>query len=172
MADNATDAEKYFFLSENPNKCLLYATRNFAVGEFVRALCYSIVHLKEYLTKETVRTEHREYVEMEFMYTRKAYDVNLAELEIEVHKLDTLLQKVSEISNQYRCGILYCYNILPDEYKKLQYRGGMGIIALDPLNRESIVAKIIYDDILDHHVFETDINRSLLWKGRLNLETK
>jgi hypothetical protein len=58
----------------------------------------------------------------EFSYTRKIYNVDLEQFKMDVENLESLFKQVNDLRNSYKCGIIYCYHIEPEDYGLLTYR--------------------------------------------------
>lgn len=60
-----TDASPIYF-AETSKRALMYATRDFAGGEKLRAIRRSLDHLQQYLHSPDIRKEHRDLMQYEY----------------------------------------------------------------------------------------------------------
>lgn len=163
--DFKTENKKYLFLAETVNRAALFATQDFAGGELVRSLFYSILHLKNYLEQEHLRNEHKADMAFNFIYYQKKYDVDLKELTAKVNNLESLFINLTEVRNKYQYGVIYCYKVESDQYYKLKDRGNMGIILTQDLDKNCITAKIILSDSKAIEI--NNINFNKLWLKKM-----
>jgi len=162
--DFRNENKKFMFLALTADRAARFATKDFAAGELARSVFYSILHLKNYLQKEELRSEHKADMERNFIYYQKNYDVDLNLLSNKVNNLDPIFKMVTELRNKYQYGVIYCYKIQPNQYHKLENKNAMGIIIKDELDKSTLVAKIIiknYDNLLIRD--KSFINRALFW---------
>jgi hypothetical protein len=166
IIDYKNKNERFLFLADNVNRAALFATQDFAAGELVRSLFYSILDLKEYLEQEHLRNNHKAYIEFNYIYYRNKYDVDLKELTVRVNNLESLFINLTELRNKYQYGVVYCYKVESDQYYKLKDRGNMGIVLTQDLDKSSLIAKII---LSDSKAIEINDNRS---QNKLMLKKK
>jgi hypothetical protein len=165
--DWTADDNRSFFLGESLERCKLYASKDFAGGELIRSIWYSLLDLHKYTTDENLREEHKIYVELNYVYTRKSYDVNLEKLRIEVGSFDKLFNEVANLRKRYRYGLIYCYEIKPEDYPFLKNMGGMGIIAEREVFANRLICKVIIIEDTSSDYIATNITQRILWGNRL-----
>jgi hypothetical protein len=166
------DDEKYFFLGETPKRCSLYSTSDFAGGELVRSVYYSLKDLEKYLTNSELRKKHKSDLIRDFRLYGKIYDVDLKRLENQVNSFKSILSDLEHLRNGYKYGIIYCYNIKKEDYTNLVHRGSMGVIVKDALPKERLVAKLIFTPPVEEYfgkslIDELRFERHLIWSERL-----
>jgi hypothetical protein len=173
ITDFKNENEKHFFLADTVNRAALFATQDFAAGELVRSLFYSILHLKNYLEQEHLRNDHEADMEFNFIYYRKKYDVDLKQLTAKVNNLELLFINLSELRNKYQYGVVYCYKVESNQYYKLKDRANMDMILTQDLDKSCLVAKIILSDskaIEINNIIRNNklwIKKMLFWKENL-----
>ena len=172
VQDNNVDS-KYFFLGETPQRCSLYASKDFAGGEFTRTVYYSLKNLEEYLVNKEMQEKHRKNMERDFEYYGKLYDVDFNKLHQSVASFKPILSDLEVQRNKYQYGIIYCYKIEKEDYRNLTERnGGMGIRVDKALPKERLKAKLIFESPIENHFEDSLIDklrlaRTLIWKQRL-----
>jgi hypothetical protein len=165
--DWTVDGKRGFFLGEPLERCKLYASKDFAGGELIRSIWYSLLDLHHYIVDENIREEHKKYVELNYVYTRKSYDVNLEKLRLEIANFDSFFNEITTLRDNYKYGVIYCYEFKFEDYKFLEHRGGMGIIADQEAITDRLICKVLIteDDGLDFS--DTTSARRTLWSKRL-----
>jgi hypothetical protein len=168
--DWTVDGKRGFFLGESLERCKLYASKDFAGGELIRSVWYSLSELNEYIMNESLRQDHENQMTRDFRYTRKNYDVNLEKLRVEVAGFDKLFNEVTDLRNSYQYGLIYCYEIKQEDYSLLKHRGGMGIMAAELFPEKRVVAKVIITDPLGSGYVRDNIERIELWNKRFKAQ--
>lgn len=172
VQDNNVDS-KYFFLGETPKRCSLYASKDFAGGEYSRTVYYSLKNLEEYLVSKEMQDEHRNIMERDFEYCGKLYDVDFNKLQQSIDFFKPILLELERQRNNYQYGIIYCYKIEKEDYGNLTSRnGGMGIRVDKALPKERLKAKLIFEPPFSDYLGDSFLDnlrteRSLIWTKRL-----
>ena len=164
-------AGKYFYLGESPKRLALYATADFAGGELLRSVYYSLKDLLAYIEEPALREQHENEID-EHIHSPIRYNVNLETLKKRVDSFLPVFKEVESIRNNYKYGLLYCYKVQVEDYSKIIYRGGMGILAKEAFATDRLKAKIIFDDVKSYFggFMSSDdlrIERTIVWMGRL-----
>lgn len=137
--DFAAGSVSPIFFTEHPARALLYATRDFAGGEKLRAVRRAIQSLKQYLSDESARAEHLSEMERNFSYLT---EVGAAASQIESVRprpvdlhwlektLDTL-QSLSDLAMQavtsFSGGMVYGVRVEEANLPSLSHCPRMGI---------------------------------------------
>ena len=80
------------------------------------------------------------------------------------------MKKATEIRSVFKSGVIYGYKILPKDYKKLLYRGGMGILLKESLDPATKVYKVVLskdEQINKFSQYEDRFSRTVIWQKRI-----
>lgn len=143
------------FLAETSLCALLYATREFAGGEKLRALRHAFRDLDLYLSNPQVREEHMREMEVNYRCLQKG-NANLKLLEDQFPKevdLDWLRQELAELKEvrhsaedaftRHQFGVVYALRMREGDATLLRLNRAMGIEASTVLSPSRIIGKII-----------------------------
>jgi hypothetical protein len=136
------------YLSDYPERCLLYSTKDFAGGETARAIRHAIEDLADYLTNDELRKDHynSQRYQCEDLVSKGAnptpvIQVNLDWLRSKLADLESLRNKASEIRYQHRWGIVYAIRFSPADLQWLESGGSEGIQYFGVIPPGKIAAK-------------------------------
>jgi hypothetical protein len=136
------------YLSDYPERCLLFSTKNFAGGETARAIRLAIEYLVDYSEDEKLREKHYRFQrhECEDLVAQGAnpspiIEVNLNWLCSKVIDLQALYTKASDLRNRHQWGVVYAIRFSPDDLKGLADGRSEGIQAFEVIPPEKLVAK-------------------------------
>lgn len=160
---------KNFFLGETPQRCSLYASKEFAGGELARSVYHSIYDLNIFLTDITIREHHKNFIERDYGYYGPYNPVDLKWLAQQVVPLKQIFSDLEELRNSYKYGIIYVYKIEKENYPSLIYsKYGMGFKVLEPLPIDRLKVKLFFDPPVENHFSDrlTDkltTERGIIW---------
>jgi hypothetical protein len=143
------------FFSETSARALLYATRDFAGGEKLRALRIAIGDLDAYLDQPDMRNRHEEWMSARF---RELTQINAAQtmidaarpekvdlhwLKREVAGLEDIRRLAEAAYLQYDYGVVYALRMTSDDLGTLSWNNTMGIQAIGQISPSKILEKAI-----------------------------
>jgi hypothetical protein len=136
------------YLSDYPERCLLYSTKNSAGGETARAIRLAVEDLFDYAENEEFRQEHYNFQrhKCEDLVSKGAnptpvIQVNLDWLRSKLAGLESLRNKASNLRNQHRWGVVYAVRFSPDDLQGLADGGSEGVQGFCGIPPEKIAAK-------------------------------
>lgn len=137
--DFADTESSPIYFAETSKRALLYATRDFAGGEKLRALRKSFDHLQRYLDDPQVRQDHMQYCQYEYddLERKGAYmaaypkpqPVDLAWLSHELSALEDISRSAMIAYDQHGYGVVYAIKVDQQDIELLTYHKTMGIKA-------------------------------------------
>ncbi len=137
------------YLSNCPERCLLYSTKGFAGGETARAIRIALEDLVGYTENEDLRQEHYNLQrrECEDLVSNGAnptpvVQVNLDWLRSKLAELQPLHDKASNLRNEYQWGVLYAVRFSPDDLQWLADGGSEGVQGFGLIPPEKIAVKV------------------------------
>jgi hypothetical protein len=153
--DFGHDERSLLFFAETSFRALLYATRDFAGGEKLRALRYALLDLKSYLHDSQVREKHQNTMEASFrrLTYLNAHPSTLEEKRPVVVDLEWLgneltgMRHIYEIADcalqRHNGGVVYALRIAPTDLEGLRWNSFMGIEADRPIPASKIISKVV-----------------------------
>lgn len=158
------------FFTERPARALLYATREFAGGEKLRAARRAIESLKQYLCNDDVRAEHLSEMQEAFLVltevgaapdqieSARPKPVDLRWLEKSIEDLQPLSDLATQAVTSFSGGVVYGVRIEEVNLSSLTYCPSMGIRAWSLLPPAQIVCKM---EIPDEYVADVRISTDM-----------
>jgi hypothetical protein len=155
------------FFAETSRRALLYATRDFAGGEKLRALRIALRDLDLYLTNAEVRERHQNHMKAQFK-TLTHLNAHPSMLEatrpMEVD-LDWLGEQITNCAD-VRClaektfqlhdhGVIYALKMTTDDVERLRWHESMGVEATSLVPSSKILAKIVVPSDYEDNLFES-----------------
>jgi hypothetical protein len=136
--------QRRLFFAETSSRALLYATRDFAGGEKLRALRVAFCDLDLYRQKPDVRERHQVRMQSEFRRFGAAQPVvvDLGWLENEMVRLQDVRKRADIAHLNHRYGVVYALRMTTTDLAALG-QGTMGIETVTPIPVSRIVSKII-----------------------------
>jgi hypothetical protein len=137
------------YLSDYPEGCLLYSTKEFAGGETARAIRYAMQELSDYLTDDHVRQEHYNIQQSEYKdlasksaKTTPVIKVNLDWLRAKLTALERLRYKATSLKDQYQCGVVYAVRLSTVDLPRLADGNLQGFQYFGTIPADRIAAKV------------------------------
>jgi hypothetical protein len=137
------------YLSDYPEGCLLYLTKEFAGGETARAIRYAIHELSDYLTNDHVRQEHYNLQQSEYedlasksAKTTPVIKVNLDWLRAKLTDLERLRYEATSLEDQYQWGVVYAVRLSTIDLPRLADGNLQGLQYFGAIPTDRIAAKI------------------------------
>ncbi|MGV1834681.1 hypothetical protein ACQZ6C_07960 [Rhizobium rhizogenes] len=161
--DFLDDGKGLTFFGETSQWALLYATRDFAGGEKLRAIRIALQDLDLYLNLPDVREYHSEQMRRQFDALSKlnAHPIHLDKARPVHVDLDWLRNALVSLKDLRRLadsaherhdhGVVYAIRLTPGDAKLLRYNNFMGIEASSPIAASRIVAKTIVPSDYEHN---------------------
>lgn len=148
------------FFAETGNRAILYASRNFAGGEKLRALRKCFADLQNYLDDAGLRERHWSGMqarrdEMHSMGVPEGADgnpspeIDLAWLRRELARHSEIRDTAESASEQFENGVVYAVRMMPDDLPELKWNNAMGIEALQTIPPSRIIGKVLAPKDLD-----------------------
>lgn len=169
--DFTAGSESPIFFTERPTRALLYATREFAGGEKLRAVRRAIHSLKQYLFYEDVRTEHLSEMQTAFSYltevgaapdqieSARPRPVDLHWLEKSIDALQPLSDLATQVVTSFSGGVVYGVRVEEANLSSLTHCPQMGIKARSLMPPRQIICKMEIPKNYVHDSFaSTDID--------------
>jgi hypothetical protein len=136
------------YLSDYPERCLLYSTEDFAGGETARAIRYAAKDLFDYAANEELQQEHYNLQrrECESLVSMGAMPTpvirpNLDWLRLKLTEIEPLLDKANSLKDQHQWGVLYAIRFLPTDLQRLASGGPEGIQYFGEVGQEQIIGR-------------------------------
>ena len=170
LYDFEDDIKKNIYLGETVQRAKLYASADFAGGELVRSIYYSIKDLIRYSSEPDIREKNADYIERENEFNFIKKSVYLEDISNDLIALSDIMKKATEIRSAFKTGIIYGYKILRHDYNKLLYRGGMGILLKESLDPATKVYKVVLikDEQFNEFTQDKDrFSRTVIWQKRI-----
>ena len=169
LCDFVDAINKNIYLGETVERTKLYASADFAGGELVRSVYYSIKDLGRYSTEPDIRDKNAKYIERENEYTFIKKPIYLGDISSDIIALSDIMKKATEIRSVFKSGVIYGYKILPKDYKKLLCGGGMGILLKESLDPATKVYKVVLSKDEQFNKFSQDdrFSRTVIWQKRI-----
>jgi hypothetical protein len=168
------------FFAETGSRALLYATRDFAGGEKMRALRIAFADLDSYLRDADVREHHKTHMLANFrslirlnahpsmIETARPVKVDLDWLREQMNTLADIRRPAHDAQRRHDHGIVYAVKLTPDDLQSLQWNSFMGIEATTTIPASKILAKISVPPDYNYDLFASrgkylhPMNRGLL----------
>ena len=147
--------ESILFFAETSMRALLFATRDFAGGEKLRALRHAFKDLGLYLADQGVREQHRARMEKEFNELAalnapphiidpvRPVEVDLEWLKRELSDMSDILSLAEDVFHRHEYGVVYALHMSRDDVDYLHRNGCMGIETSTRIPTSKIVGKVI-----------------------------
>jgi hypothetical protein len=144
-----------YFFAETSLRALLYATRDFAGGEKLRALRIAFRDLESYLVQPDTRARHQEWMNKNFrtltslnahplmLDAARPVEVDLHWLRKEMASVETTRQFAESAYQGHDHGVVYAIRMTPDDLNGLSWNNSMGIEATTSIPFSKIVSKIV-----------------------------
>jgi hypothetical protein len=172
--DFTAGADSPIFFTERPTRALLYATREFAGGEKLRAVRRAIHSLKQYLCNGDVRTEHLSEMQAAFSFltevgaapdqieSARPRPVDLHWLEKSIDALEPLSDLATQAVTSFSGGVVYGVRVEEANLASLTHSPSMGIKAWSLISPAQIVCKMeIPEEFVAEELISTDMRLML-----------
>ncbi|WP_371196072.1 hypothetical protein [Glaciecola sp. SC05] len=159
------------FFAESSYRASLYATKDFAGGESVRAAFYALEDLKKFISNKSLRDNHFEDLKKDRnKWGKTAHpsflkqfepEIGLDELNESFKLLQELKDRIADLRAQYEYGIIYAVDASIDSQliKSLELLRGNGIRTFSKVSKASLAAKCIFNKPLKIADYEEDPDR-------------
>src|SRR5262249_12456631 len=144
--DRAGDPKIFF--AESSFRATLYATRDFAGGEALRAVRYAVTDLERYLNDSDIRRRHEE--QQRRSGVQEWTQPDLSWIKQEMNALSHIAEKCRRAELQHSHGVVYAVRFVPDDHVILKYNSAMGLISLGPMAPDRLIAKIRVPAEVEH----------------------
>jgi hypothetical protein len=141
-------ASGQLYFREASTRSLIYAQRDFAGGENLRALYRALSDLHLYLERPDLREKHLQY---QIAACRKLVQqsgcpthvitVDTQWLRYQLEELKSLTNEIKNVRSAYRYGVVYAARFGPSDLPHLQENGGAGVCCFKDVPPEKLVGK-------------------------------
>lgn len=147
--DFAVGAHKPIYLAETSGRASVFACRDFAGGESVRALRYAIQDLTEYFSDARISKEHVARLEREYepLVGTSHYPQFLREGDVE--RIASRVTALTELQSRCRApfddhpyGVIYAIGLSNADAVNLEYHASMGLKAWESIPKSQMLAKM------------------------------
>jgi len=142
------------FLTERSHFALMYASRDFAGGEKLRAVRRSLIDLGRYLTDESIRHAHMDEMKFEYEHLRslnahpdliekvRPKPVDLNWLSSSLSQFDSIHSKAMTAFDNHQGGIVFALRLEESDLIDMTYDAFMGIKARTTVPPGRIVSRV------------------------------
>lgn len=147
MHDFNDSERSILYFAETSMRALLYARRDFAGGEKLRALRRAIADLDAYLADPDLREQHRSasqiWESVPGFDEAPPVEVDAIWLRQQMRSLADIRRIADEAFQQHHQGVVYALRMSPEDVDQMHYHGAMGIETSARIPPSKVVAKAL-----------------------------
>lgn len=163
------NGKRSLYFGETIKRCQLFSSRDFAGGELVRSIYYSIQDLIALIESSEIRENYQLEYEGDVANWDKPYELDLPSLSNKVMQLEPLFHRAKKIRESFKYGVIFGVKPDPDFYPFLQVNRAMGIsLAAHNFSIRPLIKIIFEQDPAFQFDDELLSQRSTIWQSRTN----